>query len=97
MDGGSHLGAEVSAHFDSMLVKMTCRGTDFGTAVRRARRGLAEFRVRGVATNIGFLRAVLDDPERAARMGRRGHEIVRERHTFDTMAAGHEALYDRLR
>ena len=66
LDGGSHLGAEVSAHFDSMLVKMTCRGPDFGTAVRRARRGLAEFRIRGVATNIGFLRAVLDDPDFAA-------------------------------
>ena len=66
LDGGSHLGAEVSAHFDSMLVKMTCRGVDFGTAVRRARRGLAEFRVRGVTTNIGFLRAVLDDPDFAA-------------------------------
>lgn len=39
---------------------------------------------------------LLDDPERAARMGRRGHEIVRERHTFDTMAAGHEAIYERL-
>ena len=66
LDGGSHLGAEVSAHFDSMLVKMTCRGSDFGTAVRRARRGLAEFRIRGVATNIGFLQAVLDDPDFAA-------------------------------
>ncbi len=66
LDGGSHLGAEVSAHFDSMLVKMTCRGADFDTAIRRARRGLAEFRIRGVATNIGFLRAVLDDPDFAA-------------------------------
>lgn len=66
LDGGSHLGADVSAHFDSMLVKMTCRGQDFATAVRRARRGLAEFRIRGVATNIGFLQAVLDDPDFAA-------------------------------
>jgi len=39
---------------------------------------------------------VLDDPQRAARMGRSGHEIVRTRHTFDTMAAGHEAIYERL-
>jgi pyruvate carboxylase len=66
LDGGTHLGAEVSAHFDSMLVKMTCRGPDFPTAVRRARRGLAEFRIRGVSTNVGFLRAVLDDPDFAA-------------------------------
>jgi pyruvate carboxylase len=63
LDGGTHLGAEVSAHFDSMLVKMTCRGRDFPTAVRRARRGVAEFRLRGVSTNIPFLQAVLDDPD----------------------------------
>ncbi|SBS79049.1 Pyruvate carboxylase, mitochondrial [uncultured Mycobacterium sp.] len=63
LDGGTHLGAEISAHFDSMLVKMTCRGRDFPTAVRRSRRGVAEFRIRGVSTNIGFLQAVLDDPD----------------------------------
>ncbi len=63
LDGGTNIGAEVSAHFDSMLVKMTCRGSDFATAVRRARRGVAEFRIRGVSTNIPFLQAVLDDPD----------------------------------
>nr|WP_194719795.1 pyruvate carboxylase [Cellulosimicrobium arenosum] len=56
-------GAVVSGHFDSMLVKLTCRGHDFPTAVRRARRALAEFRIRGVRTNIAFLQAVLADPE----------------------------------
>lgn len=61
LDGGTiFVGAEVSAHFDSMLVKLTCRGRDFPTAVRRARRALAEFRVRGVSTNIPFLQALLE-------------------------------------
>ena len=46
-----------------MLVKLTCRGRDFQTAVARARRAVAEFRIRGVATNIPFLQAVLDDPD----------------------------------
>jgi pyruvate carboxylase len=64
LDGGTvAAGAQVSPHFDSMLVKMTCRGRDFPAAVRRARRGLAEFRLRGVTTNIPFLQAVLDDPD----------------------------------
>ncbi|MFE1904017.1 pyruvate carboxylase [Streptomyces gardneri] len=64
LDGGTtHAGTEVSAHFDSMLVKLTCRGRDFGTAVDRARRAVAEFRIRGVSTNIPFLQAVLDDPD----------------------------------
>nr|WP_204332071.1 pyruvate carboxylase [Geodermatophilus sabuli] len=63
LDGGASLGAEVEAHFDSLLVKLTCRGADFGIAVARARRAVAEFRIRGVATNIPFLQAVLDDPD----------------------------------
>ena len=64
LDGGTVAsGAQISPHFDSMLVKMTCRGRDFRAAVLRARRGLAEFRLRGVTTNIPFLQAVLDDPD----------------------------------
>ncbi|SDI85253.1 pyruvate carboxylase [Actinokineospora alba] len=63
LDGGTAAGAEVSAHFDSMLVKLTCRGRDFDAAVRRAKRAVAEFRIRGVATNIPFLQAVLDDED----------------------------------
>ncbi|MFC4000615.1 pyruvate carboxylase [Prauserella oleivorans] len=64
LDGGTAFsGTEISAHFDSMLVKLTCRGRTFATAVGRARRALAEFRIRGVATNIPFLQAVLDDPD----------------------------------
>ena len=63
LDGGTHLGAEVTAHFDSMLVKLTCRGRDFATAVARAKRAVTEFRIRGVSTNIPFLQAVLDDPD----------------------------------
>ena len=64
LDGGTaYAGAQISAHFDSLLVKVTCRGRDFTTAVRRARRALAEFRVRGVSTNIPFLMALLDEPD----------------------------------
>ncbi len=63
LDGGTTAaGSQVSPHFDSMLTKLTCRGRDFGAAVLRARRALAEFRIRGVSTNIPFLQAVLDDP-----------------------------------
>ena len=64
LDGGTvFVGAEIGAHFDSMLVKVTCRGADFTTAVRRSRRVLAEFRIRGVATNIPFLQSLLDEPD----------------------------------
>ena len=63
LDGGTALGAEVSAYFDSMLVKLTCRGRTFQAAVARAQRAVAEFRIRGVATNLPFLQAVLADPD----------------------------------
>jgi pyruvate carboxylase len=63
LDGGTiNPGAQISPHFDSMLAKLTCRGRDFSAAVRRSKRALAEFRIRGVATNIPFLQAVLEDP-----------------------------------
>ena len=63
LDGSAALGGEITAHFDSMLVKLTCRGNSFSGAVARAQRALAEFEVSGVATNIGFLRALLREPD----------------------------------
>ncbi|XAS75908.1 pyruvate carboxylase [Dermatophilaceae bacterium Sec6.4] len=78
LDGGTiFVGAEVSAHFDSLLVKLTCRGRDFATAVRRARRALAEFRVRGVSTNIPFLQSLLEEPDFLA--GRVTTSFIEER------------------
>ncbi|WP_040164123.1 pyruvate carboxylase [Microbacterium gorillae] len=64
LDGGTTAaGSQISPYFDSMLSKLTCRGRDFEAAVSRARRALAEFRIRGVSTNIPFLQRVLDDPD----------------------------------
>ncbi|HJV12654.1 MAG TPA: pyruvate carboxylase [Propionibacteriaceae bacterium] len=64
IDGGTvDIGVEISAYFDSLLVKLVCHGWDFEAAVTRARRALAEFRIRGVSTNIPFLQAVLADPK----------------------------------
>lgn len=78
LDGGTTFaGTEISAHFDSMLVKLTCRGRTFTTAVDKARRAVAEFRIRGVATNIPFLQAVLDDPD--FREGRVTTAFIEER------------------
>ena len=78
LDGGTvFVGAQIGAHFDSMLVKLTCRGRDFATAVRRSRRALAEFRIRGVATNIAFLQSLLDQPDFVA--GRLSTAFIDER------------------
>ncbi|WP_280505439.1 pyruvate carboxylase, partial [Nocardia farcinica] len=77
LDGGANLGAEIGAYFDSMLVKLTCRGRDLPAAAARARRALAEFRIRGVTTNIPFLLAVLDDEDFKA--GRVTTSFIEER------------------
>ncbi|GAA3863976.1 pyruvate carboxylase [Leifsonia kafniensis] len=67
LDGGTiNPGAQISPYFDSMLAKLTCRGRDYTAALTRAKRALAEFRIRGVSTNIPFLQAVLDDADFAA-------------------------------
>lgn len=63
LDEGITQGAEILPYFDSLLAKLTCRGRTFEEAVDRARRALAEFRIRGVATNISFLQAIFDDED----------------------------------
>ena len=64
LDGGNtYAGTEITPYFDSLLVKVTAHGADLPSAALRARRALAEFRVRGVATNVAFLRAVLSEPD----------------------------------
>ncbi|WJY67446.1 pyruvate carboxylase [Corynebacterium auris] len=63
LDGSVGVGTEITPNFDSLLVKMTCRGKDFQVAVDRALRALNEFTVTGVSTNIAFLRGLLSDPD----------------------------------
>ena len=63
LDGAVYAGAEVTPYFDSLLVKLTTRGPDLQTAALRARRALREFRVRGVRTNVDFLRRLVSDPD----------------------------------
>src|SRR5436190_15242195 len=61
LDGGSaYGGAVITPYYDSLLVKMTAWGREFRHACQRMDRGLREFRVRGVKTNIPFLENVVN-------------------------------------
>lgn len=63
LDGGSgYAGAQISPNYDSLLVKVTAHASTFGESVDKLHRALAEFRVRGVTTNIPFLHNVLRHP-----------------------------------
>ena len=60
LDGGTaYNGAWISRAYDSLLVKVTARGSDGEDSINRMRRALMEFRVRGVATNLPFLLQLL--------------------------------------
>ncbi|MCA9715707.1 MAG: pyruvate carboxylase, partial [Myxococcales bacterium] len=64
LDGGSgYAGAVISPHYDSLLVKVTAHALSFEAASEKLARALAEFRVRGVKTNVPFLQNVLRHPE----------------------------------
>ncbi|MFA5910164.1 MAG: pyruvate carboxylase [Vicinamibacterales bacterium] len=63
LDGGNGFGgAVITPYFDSLLVKQTTWGATLGEAIGRADRALQEFRIRGVKTNIAFLRNVILHP-----------------------------------
>uniref|UniRef100_A0A4W4GQM3 Pyruvate carboxylase n=1 Tax=Electrophorus electricus TaxID=8005 RepID=A0A4W4GQM3_ELEEL len=54
-------GAVISPHYDSLLVKVIASGQDLPSAASKMLRALAEFRIRGVKTNIPFLQNVLSN------------------------------------
>ncbi|MCA9691947.1 MAG: pyruvate carboxylase, partial [Myxococcales bacterium] len=63
IDGGSgYAGAVISPHYDSLLAKVTAHALTFTGAAQKLHRALAEFRVRGVTTNLSFLQNVLTHP-----------------------------------
>ena len=56
-------GAEVPPFYDSLLGKVIVHGPDREAALRRLHGALAETRIEGVASNVGFLRGVVDDAQ----------------------------------
>jgi pyruvate carboxylase len=64
LDAGSAFsGAIVNPFYDSLLVKVTARGSLFVDAAARMERCLQEFRIRGVKSNVPFLLTVIVHPE----------------------------------
>ncbi|MBR5705153.1 MAG: pyruvate carboxylase [Deltaproteobacteria bacterium] len=61
--GNAYAGARITPYYDSLLVKVSTYGLNFREAAAHMNRVLIEFRVRGVKTNIGFLRNVINHPD----------------------------------
>ncbi|GAK07384.1 LOW QUALITY PROTEIN: pyruvate carboxyl transferase [Geomicrobium sp. JCM 19038] len=60
--GNGFQGAVISAHYDSLLVKVSTWATTFEVAAQKMLRNLREFRIRGIKTNISFLENVVTHP-----------------------------------
>jgi pyruvate carboxylase len=60
--GTAFSGALITPFYDSLLVKVCASGLTFDEACSKMDRALAEWRVRGVRTNLPFLRNVVNHP-----------------------------------
>src|SRR5271154_3533045 len=64
VDGGTaYSGAVVTRYYDALLEKITAWAPTPAEVIRRMDRALREYRIRGVATNLTFLEAVLNHPK----------------------------------
>ncbi|MBX4907353.1 MULTISPECIES: pyruvate carboxylase [Rhizobium] len=64
LDGGtSYSGAIITRYYDPLLVKVTAWAPNPLEAISRMDRALREFRIRGVATNLTFLEAIIGHPK----------------------------------
>jgi pyruvate carboxylase len=64
VDGGTaYSGAVVTRYYDPLLEKVTAWAPSSDEVIARMDRALREYRIRGVATNLTFLEAVLNHPK----------------------------------
>ncbi|MBF7018984.1 pyruvate carboxylase [Staphylococcus sp. 18_1_E_LY] len=61
--GDGFQGAEITPHYDSLLVKLSTHGLNFKQAQEKMDRSLQEMRIRGVKTNVQFLKNVIRNPQ----------------------------------
>jgi acetyl/propionyl-CoA carboxylase alpha subunit len=94
VDSFGYAGYRTSPAFDSLLAKVIAHSSsdNFTDVVQRAYRALCEFRIEGVATNIGFLQNLLCHP--AAESNEVDTTFI-ERHASELAASdsGHPRLY----
>jgi propionyl-CoA carboxylase alpha chain len=62
IDSGVVEGGEITIHYDPMIAKLIAFGPDRATAIRRLAHAIDGYAVRGLATNLPFLAAVVRHP-----------------------------------
>jgi len=63
LDQSGYQGLVISPYYDSLLAKITAKGRTHQDACIKLHRALSESRVRGVKTNIEFVKKVLENEE----------------------------------
>ncbi|MBD5635842.1 MAG: carbamoyl phosphate synthase, partial [Candidatus Eremiobacteraeota bacterium] len=66
VDAAATLGTTISPDYDSMIAKLIVWAPNRDAARARLRRAIDEYRIGGVPTTLGFLRALNDTPEVAS-------------------------------
>jgi 3-methylcrotonyl-CoA carboxylase alpha subunit len=62
LEQGFGAGAQIGVFYDPMIAKLVVSGRDRADALRMLRKGLEEYGVVGLNTNIEFLRALTEHP-----------------------------------
>ena len=59
LDSGVYEGGEVSMYYDPMIAKLCSYGKDRDTAIKYMQKGLGEYFIEGVQSNISFLESII--------------------------------------
>ena len=62
IDSHVYSGYSIPPHYDSMIAKVMAFGRNRELALDRMDRALGEYLIRGIKTNIPFIRAIIRDP-----------------------------------
>ncbi len=62
VDSALFLGMQVTVDYDSLIAKVIAWAEDRPAAIGRLQRGLSDFQIGGIPTDIGFLQQVLSSP-----------------------------------
>lgn len=82
VDSHAYPGYMLPPHYDSLVAKLIVWGEDRPEALARMRRALAEFKVEGIPSTIGFHQRLISEPDFIA-------GDVHTRYVRDKMWAGH--------
>jgi len=90
VDTGVYEGGEISMYYDSMIAKLIVHGATRAAAIARMRDALNAFVIRGVASNISFQAALLQNPRFVSGNFNTGLIAAEYPHGFNAAAVPHD-------